>query len=280
VKLLPIKPLSPEWFDYRSSRVSGSTAAAILGVSNPRWSSPLTEWARLTGKRLPPRTVEPWHIWGQETEPSNRAIYQRKTGRFIDVIEGIAQHERLDWLCYTPDGLIVASRGGDAIELPSLFEAKAPSPWKADDWDEAIPLEYQVQAQIGMEVCGLKSASFSALIWPGVKHYDVERDERFTSAAIERIQRFLDYNVKCDIPPEARAGDADRATLKELAHEIAWGMTPEVTLHIEAEKKIAAEIKVLEVDLETHRNRLVQLTGSAGWKDAKAAINRAAKVTA
>lgn len=279
MKRIDVAPLSDAWFEYRARRVTGSTAAAILGLANPRWGSPLAEWQRLTGRAQRSNVVEEWHLWGQESEAFNRSLYQRKTGRIVDPFRGIAQHSRIGWLCYTPDGVIIA---GDAsgIALPALWEAKAPAPFKAEAWSEQIPLEYQVQAQIGMEVMGLHHASFSALIWPGIKTFDVARDQRFIDLALGKIQRFLDWNVARDIPPEARAGERDREVLAELAAPIEWEWTPEVDRHVGEVERLQAEIAERENVLDGHKNRLVQLTGTKGWKFAKDALKKAQKVTA
>jgi putative phage-type endonuclease len=275
MKLIKAAPLSPEWFEYRRSRVTGSTAAAILGVSNPKWSSPLTEWARLTNKAAPPNKVEPWHLWGIHSEPFNRKLYELATGRGVEMLDGIVQHERLDWLAYTPDGLIVSADLSDQLPLGAVFEMKAPAPWKAEAWQEAIPLEYQVQAQIGMEVIGAEAASFSALIWPGIKHFDVLRDQRFIDAALERIQHFLDYHVARDIPPIARAGEADKAVLKELAAPIEWSLSGEVQDTMSQVVELQAQISELEEQVGDRQNRLVQITGSKTWIEAKTKIRTA-----
>lgn len=275
MKLIKAKPLTPEWFEYRRTRITGSTAAAILGASNPKWSSPLTEWARLTGKSVPPNKVEPWHLWGIHSEQFNRTLYELATGRGIEQIDGIVQHDRLDWLAYTPDGIIVSANASDALPLGAVFEMKAPAPWKADAWEEAIPLEYQVQAQIGMEVLGAEAASFSALIWPGVKHFDVRRDQRFIDVALERLQHFLDYHVARDIPPFARAGEADKAVLKELAAPIEWSVTGEVQDHMAQITELQSQIGVLEEQVSERQNRLVQITGSKTWMEAKKQIRTA-----
>jgi putative phage-type endonuclease len=272
MKLIKAAPLSDAWFEYRRSRVTGSTAAAILGVSNPKWSSPLTEWARLTGKAVPPNKVEPWHLWGIHSEPFNRKLYELATGRGIEQIDGIVQHDRLDWLAYTPDGIVVSADASDQLPLGAVFEMKAPAPWKADAWSEAIPLEYQVQAQIGMAVLGAEAASFSALIWPGIKHFDVMRDQRFIDVALARLQHFLDYNVARDIPPVARAGEADKAVLKELAAPIEWSLSGEVQESMAQITELQGQIGVLEEQVSERQNRLVQITGCKTWMETKKQI--------
>jgi len=275
MKLIKAKPLTPEWFEFRRTRITGSTAAAILGASNPRWSSPLTEWARLTGRSVPPNKVEPWHLWGIHSEAFNRKLYELATGRGIEQIDGIVQHDRIDWLAYTPDGIVVSANVSDPLPLGAVVEMKAPAPWKADAWEEAIPLEYQVQAQIGMEVLGADAASFSALIWPGVKHFDVRRDQRFIDVALERLQHFLLYHVARDIPPFARAGEADKAVLKELAAPIEWSVTGEVQDHMAQITELQSQIGVLEEQVSERQNRLVQITGSKTWMEAKKQIRTA-----
>lgn len=273
-KLVKVEPLSPEWFAYRARRVTGTTAAGILGVANPKWSSPLSEWARLTGKVHPSTKIEDWHLWGQFNEPANRAYYQHVTRRLVDPVKGIAQHPSIDWIAYSPDGVVTVAEAGTRLILPALWEGKAPAPWKSDAWDKAIPLEYQVQTQLGMEVLGFGWSCFSAYIWPKPRIFDVPRDQRFIDAMLEKLTRFMEHNVKRDIPPEARAGERDREVLAELAGESprAWDWTEEVAIKFDEQERLAASIGGLEEQREALTNRLVQLTRTRGWKQAKAEI--------
>lgn len=283
MKLLQIEPKSPEWFAYRAPRISGSTAAAILGAPRAFAGAPtaLTEWARLTGKVAEEPQTGAHLRWGEIMEEPNRVLYQEATGRIVDPIKCVAQHDRVGWLCYTPDGLVVASEAGARISLPALFEAKAPSPWKADEWSDAIPLWYQIQGQVGMEVLGLEWCSFSALLWPGVRWFDIQRHERFASVLMERLQRFMDYNVARDIPPDASSSERDTAVLSSLARaDIEWTMSEEIATRFEEFERLSEEVGEREERLDAIKNRLVQLTGRANWKTAKSEIKRARKVTA
>lgn len=265
-----IKPLSPEWHKYRARRVSGTSVAAILGVS--RFSTPLAEWARITGKMDRPVVDSPFADWGIRTESFNKAWYEEKTGRRVEHEPGLYQHPDIDWLCFTPDGLI------DRQEVPfarpdfGLWEAKAPSAFKAQDWAEQIPLEYQVQVQVGLEVLGLSWASVSALIQPHLRIFDVERNQRFIDACMERLQRFWIEHVERDIPPEATAAGADKAALGELAPTWPFDVTEAIEQEFAELLEVQAEAKRLKDDIEQRKNRLTQSLGQPTWTDAKKAL--------
>lgn len=272
--LVRIAQRSSEWHAYRERRITGSTAAGILGVATRKRDRPtaLSEWARLTGKVKPPKLEGPWLDWGIESEPMNRALYQRKTGRRVDPINAIAQHPSLDWLCYSPDGLVIACEAISPLVLPALWEAKAPAPWN-DDFDDALPLEYQVQTQIGMECMGLDWTSFSALIWPGVRVFDVPRDQRFIDACMTKLANFMEHNVKRDVPPEACGSDRDASVLAEIAQPLrGWDWSEAVAIKYAEVERLQRSLKDGEYELEALKNRLVQLTGQSGWKQAKAEI--------
>ena len=272
-----IKPLSPEWHKYRAKRISGTSVAGILGVS--RFSTPLSEWARLTGKMDRPVVDSPFADWGIRTEPFNKAWYEEETGRLVLHEPGLFQHRSIDWLCFTPDGIIDPDflvrplpEGSPMEKGRGLWEAKAPSAFKAKDWDDKVPLEYQVQIQIGMEVLGLSWASVSALIQPHLKIVDVERNQRFIDACMERLDTFWSHNVLGDIPPEATGDAADKAALKGLAPSDPLPVTEALEREFAEFLKAQAEVKELEKDLDRRKNKLTQALGQPTWMDAKKAL--------
>lgn len=278
MKLIPIMQRTPAWHAYRAKRISGSTAAGILGVAThkPGRPTPLSEWLRLTGRRQQPELSGDWLKWGTLSEPFHRALYSDKfPGRVIHSMDDfIAQDEEFDWLCYSPDGEVA---DGDAT---LLLELKAPSPFNAE-WAEQIPLENMVQVQIGMSVMGYRRASVSALIWPGIRPYEIERDAMFIEVARAQLAQFMDYHVAKDIPPHAVAGDTDREALRGIAPDAPiWEWTEEIERRWNDAQRIQAELKARELELDAHKNRLAQLVGAPGWREAKKAIEHKARVMA
>jgi putative phage-type endonuclease len=273
MKIVRVKQRTPEWHEYRSRRITGSTAAAILGAS--KYGTPLTEWLRLTGRRAPERVEAPWMTWGTLTEPVNAELYRRRhPERELVQEEHMVEHPEFSWLAFSPDGFWMDRGTGQK----GLWEAKAPSPFN-DEWKKRIPLDNAIQCQIGMACTGDSHASVSALIWPGVLTFELERDQRFLDVAIPKLVEFMEYNVKRDVMPAATASEADTEALEAIGDSAsAVTYTPEIADLFAKLEQLNAAAKAADTRVCAVKNRLVQLTGRKMWNEAKAAIQAARKV--
>ncbi len=95
-----------------------------------------------------------------------------------------------------------------------IFEAKTASAYKAGEWDDAIPDEYQLQIQHYMAVTGYKAAYIAVLIGGNTFRWKlVERDEELISMIIELEADFW-HHVEDGTPP---AMDGSAASAKFLS---------------------------------------------------------------
>ena len=95
-----------------------------------------------------------------------------------------------------------------------IFEAKTASAYKAGEWDDAIPDEYQLQIQHYMAVTGYKAAYIAVLIGGNTFRWKlVERDEELISMLIELEADFW-HHVEDGTPP---AMDGSAASVKFLS---------------------------------------------------------------
>lgn len=95
-----------------------------------------------------------------------------------------------------------------------IFEAKTASAYKAGEWDDAIPDEYQLQIQHYMAVTGYKAAYIAVLIGGNTFRWKlVERDEELISMLIELEAKFWDH-VQMNTSP---AMDGSAASAKFLS---------------------------------------------------------------
>lgn len=109
----------------------------------------------------------------------------------------------LDGICEVPDY-------GTCI-----FEAKTASAYKAGEWDNAIPDEYQLQLQHYMEVTGYKAAYIAVLIGGNTFRWKfAERDDESISMLIELEAEFWDH-VQNGTPPPLDGSDASAKFLAE-----------------------------------------------------------------
>lgn len=95
-----------------------------------------------------------------------------------------------------------------------IFEAKTASAYKAGEWEDSIPDEYQLQIQHYMAVTGYAGTYIAVLIGGNSFRWKfVERDEELISMLIELEADFWDY-VRLGTPPPL---DGSNAAAKFLA---------------------------------------------------------------
>ena len=109
----------------------------------------------------------------------------------------------LDGICEVPDV-------GTCI-----FEARTASAYKAGEWEDTIPDEYQLQIQHYMAVTGYAGAYIAVLIGGNTFRWKfVERDEELISMLIELEAAFWNH-VQDLTPPPLDGSDASTRFLSE-----------------------------------------------------------------
>ena len=195
-----------DWLEYRKLGIGGSDASVVCGIS--RYKSPVELWLDKTGQ-LPPQEAGEAAYWGTQLEPFVRAEFTKRTG--IEVIRRseLLQSEEHFFMLANLDGVCEVPDYGTCI-----FEAKTASAYKAGEWDDAIPDEYQLQIQHYMAVTGYKAAYIAVLIGGNTFRWKfVERDEELISMLIDLEADFWKHVQDCTPPPL----DGSDASAKFLA---------------------------------------------------------------
>lgn len=306
MKIIDAPYLSDAWREYRAKRITASTAAAILGQS--KYSSPLTEWARILGRSTRQDDTNPYSEWGMATESAHRAWIAHDGEGDVWAVDGIVQHESIHWACCTPDGFI-----GDRAVPSCLVELKAPSSWTADEWRGSLPMPYQIQAQFGMACTGAPDAYLSAILpperdpmgafvrvaanlmdrnplatldllrWAGFTRvgYHLAASPRFQAAMLGALTKFWTENVEQGFAPEATGLACDKEILKGMGGEVLNTDFDESAVAMWDElQAVNVELAKVEERKETLQNKLTQAARAATWKDAKRAITQARRQTA
>jgi putative phage-type endonuclease len=194
-----------EWLALRRGGLGSSDAAAVLGVSS--FKSPLNLYAEKLGLAEPEAESQAMR-WGKLLEATIAGEYARETGRAVYHPKVLLQHEKHEFMLATPDRFATLEQG------VLLVEIKTAGAFKADDWAEEPPLEYQVQVQHGLAVTGFDLASLVVLIGgQRLLWVDLERNDRFIAVLIEREREFWERVQKLE-PPAATG--ADKETLAKL----------------------------------------------------------------
>jgi predicted phage-related endonuclease len=98
---------------------------------------------------------------------------------------------------------------------PCVFEAKTASAFKADEWDDAIPDEYQLQIQHYMSVTGYKGTYIAVLIGGNTfKWFFIKRDDDLIDKLIH-LERDFWRGVQEKVPPPLDGSDASARFIGE-----------------------------------------------------------------
>lgn len=168
---------SPEWFEARRGRITGSVSGAILG-NNPYKSRKQAMKDMVLDMQGQPSTFTGNEATrhGEEQEPLAREWYARKHGVTVEQVGG---YRRGDFFV-SPDGM---------VGFQGAIEIKAPFSQGYRSLDE-VPY-YRDQIQLLLNVTGRKWCDF--IIWYGPTDVVVERVERDPSWMERNLPSFEQF---------------------------------------------------------------------------------------
>lgn len=208
-KILAITENMPyeDWLELRKRGIGGSDASVVCGVS--RYKSPVELWLDKTGQLPYQEAGEPAY-WGAQLEALVRAEFTRRTGIEVEHKGVLLQSEKHPFMLANLDGTCEHPDYGTCI-----FEAKTASAYRAGEWDNAIPDEYQLQIQHYMAVTGYMAAYIAVLIGGNTFRWKlIERDEELIAMLIELEADFWDH-VEDGTPPAMDGSNASNKFLSE-----------------------------------------------------------------
>ena len=183
-----------DWLEHRKLGIGGSDASVGCGIN--KYKSPVELWLDKTDQ-LPPQEAGEAAYWGTQLESIVRAEFTRRTGIEVTKPDVILQSEEHPFMLANLDGVCEVPDVGACI-----FEAKTASAYKAGEWEDTIPDEYQLQIQHYMAVTGYAGAYIAVLIGGNTFRWKfVERDEELISMLIELESAFWNHVQDCTPPP-------------------------------------------------------------------------------
>ena len=196
-----------DWLEYRRQGIGGSDASVVCGIS--RYKSPVELWVEKTDQ-LPAQEAGESAYWGTQLEALVRAEFTKRTGIEVKQVNQLLQSEEYPFMLANLDGVCDVPDVG-----PCIFEAKTASAFKGDEWEDAIPDEYQLQIQHYMAVTGYQGAYIAVLIGGNTFRWKfVERDEELISMLIELEAAFWNH-VQDMTPPPLDGSEASAKFLSE-----------------------------------------------------------------
>jgi putative phage-type endonuclease len=202
------------WLAARSQGVGASESAALFGVSP--WETPVSLWAKKTGRVVDKGPDGEWVLWGNLLEPAIATRYEQQTGRKIwqGGPYAVAQHPTIACMRATPDRWVIEAP--DRRNVPGLLQVKNTNAFKVRDWDDGPPIWIQIQVQHEMAVTGLSWASVAVLIGGNeFQFFDVERHPAFIAELETQCQAFWRF-VEADEQPPIDVSERTLETVKRL----------------------------------------------------------------
>ncbi len=196
-----------DWQEHRKLGIGGSDASVVCGIN--RYKSPVELWMEKTNQ-LPPQEAGEAAYWGTQLEAIVRAEFTKRTGIEVTKPTVILQSEEHPFMLANLDGICEVPDVGTCI-----FEAKTASAFKAGEWEDTIPDEYQLQVQHYMAVTGYQGTYIAVLIGGNTFRWKfVERDEELISMLIELETDFW-HHVEDGTPPPLDGSEAASKFLSE-----------------------------------------------------------------
>ena len=237
MKVINVEQNTPEWLEFRRSRIGASDASTVMG-ENP-WKTPHKLWEE---KLMPfhETSVTPAMQRGIDLEPVAREAFIRQTG--IPVEKIVVQHDEYDWMIASLDGINTDHKIVVEIKCPGELDHRAAQ-------DGNIPMKYYGQVQHQLAVTGYDLAYYYSFDGTRGVVVDVERDDDYISAMIDREMEFMRCLQEM-IAPKMSCRDYDYRDEDEEWLE-------QAKAYLEAEE----QLKKWELEVSMHRSKLEDLAG-------------------
>lgn len=217
-----------DWLEYRKKGIGGSDASVVCGIN--RYKSPVELWLSKTNQIAAEEAGEAAY-WGTQFEGLVRSEFSKRTGIEVKQVHYILQSEKYPFMLANLDGVCEHPDYGTCG-----FEAKTTSAYKAGEWEDSIPDEYQLQIQHYMAVTGYKGFYIAVLIGGNTFRWKfIERDEELISMLVELESDFWQHVQDLTPPPL----DGSKASAQFLAERFPDSVNKtQLTLPNEARKLI------------------------------------------
>ena len=172
-----------EWLELRKRGIGGSDASVVCGLN--RYKAPVELWMEKTDQ-LPYQEAGEAAYWGTQLEALVRDEFTKRTGIEVIHTHQLLQSEEQPFMLANLDGVCEHPELGTCV-----FEAKTASAFKASEWENGIPDEYQLQVQHYLSVTGYAGAYIAVLIGGNTFRWKfIERDEELISMLIQLEENF------------------------------------------------------------------------------------------
>jgi len=199
-----------EWLRWRRTGITGSDAAAIVGLD--RYRSPFDVYADKLGLKQEQPDNEAMRQ-GRDLEEYVASRFCEQTGKKVRRRNAILQHPEHHWMLGNIDRWVVGENAG--------FEAKTTSVLNRAKFNQGeFPPNYYVQCVHYMAVTGAERWYLAVLVLNNAFHvFTIERDDAEIQALIEAEKDFWENHILKQIPPAPDGSESTSELLKQMFPE-------------------------------------------------------------
>jgi putative phage-type endonuclease len=198
------------WLEQRRKGLGGSDAAAVVGL-NP-YKSSVHVYLDKIGELPPIEDNERMRI-GRDLEDYVARRFMEATGMKVRRRNAILQHPEYDFMLANVDRLIVGKNEG--------LECKTTNSYAKKDWEEDIPVHYEIQCHHYMAVTGYDAWWIAVLIGnEKVVYKRIERDETVIEDLINAEKYFWENYVEKRQMPAPDGSDEASEIIKDLYPDV------------------------------------------------------------
>jgi len=199
-----------EWLRWRRTGVSGSDAAAIIGLD--RYRSAFDVYVDKLGLKKEQPDNEAMRQ-GRDLEEYVASRFCEQTGKKVRRRNAILQHPEHHWMLANIDRWVVGENAGLECKTTSVLNRTKFSQGE-------FPPNYYVQCMHYMAVTGAERWYLAVLVLNKSFHvFTIERDEAEIQALIEAEKDFWENHVMKQIPPAPDGSEATTEIIKQLFPE-------------------------------------------------------------
>ncbi len=236
---------SAEWHELRKTKIGGSDAAAVLGVSP--WKTAYELWEEKTGKGIKQPFTNPYMQRGIDLETEALRAFENATRYLMRPMVLISP--RNQFMMASLDGLELDGKAAVEIKCPGRKDHELAL-------DGQIPSKYVPQLQHQISVTGLEKIYYCSYSPDHVKQLyikEVYRDEAYIADMIEKEKDFYFNHMLPGIAPAQKIPEIDSEQWRNVTNEL-----KKIRLKNKEMEKEVEENKKCEEDL---KDLLLQMSG-------------------
>jgi putative phage-type endonuclease len=236
-----------EWLRHRQQGIGGSEASAIAGL-NP--------WKTAVGVYIDKKNETPKEIKSYRMEIGNlledfvAKQFSHKTGKKVRSVYGMLKNDKYPFAIANIDRAVVGEK--------AFLECKVTNSYAKKEWEEGVPIHYEIQCLHYMAITGATHCYIAALIGnEDLIFHEIKRDEDTINNLMTLEKEFWENHIMPDIPPEAD-GSGEYSEYLKNKYDKPKPETVELT-ELKDNLKRYDEVVDLMKDLEIEKKALEQL---------------------